>query len=69
MREGEPSTMQTGQFPIIRPSETTGSGRHVRKDDSADAEARPAWFVPGKTGSRSRAKDNETTGEIPDDEN
>mgnify|MGYP000056287212 CR=1 FL=1 len=69
VREGEPSTMQTGQFPIIRPSETTGSGRHVRKDDSADAEARPAWFVPGKTGSRSRAKDNETTGEIPDDEN
>ena len=64
VRDGEPSTMQTGQFPIINPDGAREPGRHARGDDEDGTMARPSWFMPGKTSRRSRLRDED--GEQPE---
>ncbi|MDU7193820.1 MAG: hypothetical protein E6298_06355, partial [Lawsonella clevelandensis] len=64
VRDGEPSTMQTGQFPIINPDGAREPGRHARGDDEDGTMARPSWFMPGKTSRRSRLRDED--GELPE---
>lgn len=60
VRDGEPSTMQTGQFPIIKLDGAGEPGRHARRhNEDADTAVRPSWFVPGKTSSRSRRRDED----------
>lgn len=70
VRDGEPSTMQTGQFPIINLEGAREPGRHARSANEDDEVARPSWFVPGKASRRSRrrAEDDGQT-EVSDDDN